>query len=184
LKVPAQIFKGDSAKWDDEAIYDGKRNLILPSDWTLKVVFNGPTKLTLTSSELNGGWTTEITATQSGNLTVGVYYWQAFATKDDQRITIDEGQLKVEANLDLEVSGFDGRSQTQKDLDAVQDAIRSLISGGAVQEYKINNREMKKMTLGELRNYESSLKYKLSVETRRQKIKNGEGDPLTLKIGF
>lgn len=59
-----------------------------------------------------------------------------------------------------------------------------MISNGAVQEYKINNRELKKMTLGELRSYESQLKFEVNREERLQKIRNGEGDPFTLKVRF
>lgn len=150
----------------------------------MSYVLNGPTKATFNSSSLNGGWQTIISSTDSASLQKGIYFWQAFATKGSERITLGSGRIEAKANLSTEDQGFDGRSQARKDLDAVQAAMRAIVSGGAVQEYKIGNRELRKMSMADLITLESKYKLEVSREERKLKMKNGEGDPFTLKVRF
>jgi hypothetical protein len=66
------------------------------------------------------------------------WYWQAVATKTGSTVTLGAGQLAVLAALNYTGTpgAVDGRTQAQKDLDAVQAAIRTIDSwwcGSAVQ---------------------------------------------------
>ena len=81
-------------------------------------------------------------------------------------------------------SAFDGRSQSQKDLDACQAAIRSLMSGGAVQEYRIGTRSLKRYDLAELLALESRLKAQVARESKAAMIANGLGNPHNLFVRF
>ena len=114
----------------------------------------------------------------------GKYYWQAAATKASEKITLSAGQLKIIPSLANAQPNFDGRSQVEKDLDAVQSAMRSIIAGGAVQEYTISNRSLRKMTMPDLILLESKLKADLTKEQKAQKIKDGMGNPDALYIRF
>jgi hypothetical protein len=95
---------------------------------------------------------------------------------------------KIEVQASLAYSGtpgaFDGRSQTQKDLEAVQAAIRSLMAGGATQEYRIGNRSLKRYDLADLLALESRLKAQVARENKAQIIDSGLGDPNNLFIRF
>ena len=79
---------------------------------------------------------------------------------------------------------FDGRSQAQKDLEAVQAAIRTIISGGAVAEYRIGTRSLKKYELSELLTLESRLKAEVVREKKAEMIANGLGNPSSLFVRF
>jgi hypothetical protein len=81
-------------------------------------------------------------------------------------------------------SAFDGRSQSQKDLDAVQAAIRAMIAGGAVAEYSIGSRRLKKMELNDLLAFESTLKAAVKREQAAQLHANGLGNPHNLFVRF
>jgi hypothetical protein len=87
----------------------------------------------------------------------------------------------------LEYSGtpgaFDGRSQAQQDLDAVQAAIRALISGGAKQ-YTIGSRSFTKVDLSDLMERESRLKAEVKREQMAELINNGLGNPHNLFVRF
>ena len=88
----------------------------------------------------------------------------------------------------LEYSGnavnYDGRSQVEKDLEVIQTAIRNIISGGVVQEYKIGTRSAKKYELKELLMLESRYKAELVREKQADMIANGLGNPRATFVRF
>ena len=79
---------------------------------------------------------------------------------------------------------FDGRTQAQKDLDAVKAAIRSIVAGGAVSEYRIGTRNLKRYDLSELLELESRLKSIVAKENKAKLIASGLGDPHNLYVRF
>ena len=131
------------------------------------------------------GWEFTLAAATSAGFDAGTWYWQAIATSGSDKVTMGAGQLQVLAAL--EYSGapgaFDGRSQAQQDLDAVQAAIRAIISGGAKQ-YTIGSRSFTKLDLGELMERESKLKAEVKREQMAELINNGQGNPHNLFVRF
>lgn len=184
MKIPLKINAGDSSTWIDEATKDNLGNDISSPDWTLTYKLAGPSVLSLTAIAYEGGWSTSLTSTQSAALIHGKYYWQATATKALEKITLSAGQLQIIQSLTNAQPGFDGRTQIEKDLDAVQSAMRAIIAGGAVQEYTISNRSLRKMTMPDLILMETKLKVDLAKEQKAQKIKDGMGNPDILYIRF
>jgi hypothetical protein len=184
VKIPNVLVQGDSLTWKDCSTWDNARNPITSDIWTLTYVIRGPSVLDLTAGADGSGWATSITSSQSSGLTPGAYFWQAFATNAQQRITLGSGQLTVEANLSSQTAPYDGRSQTQKDLEAVQAAMRAIVTGGGVQRYSIGNRSVEKMSMADLIAIESKLKYRLALERRKESIENGNGDPTKLLVRF
>ena len=132
------------------------------------------------------GWEFNISATDSALFDAGDWFWQAIASKGSEKITIGYGNLKVEAALEYAglPGAFDGRSQAKKDLEAVQAAIRTLIAGGAVQEYKIGNRNLKRYDLPDLIQLEGRLKAEVKREDQAELIANGLGNPRNMFVRF
>jgi hypothetical protein len=97
---------------------------------------------------------------------------------------IEQGRVKVIANFATADQNFDARSQTRKDLDAVQSLIRQLVQTGGVVEYRIGDRQAKKYDLAELRAEESKLLFRLAREERADRIAQGLGDPLSKYVRF
>lgn len=187
MKIPAKITAGDTLTWNDCPAKDYLGNQIDSSAYDLKYEFRGPTTLTVTASVgTGGGWTSTITPTQSTGLGAGLFYWQAIATKTagGERHTLGSGTLEVLADLTTATSGYDGRSQSEIDLDAVRAAIRALVSGGAVAEYTIGNRSVRKLGLADLRALESQLAIRVARERKAQKLANGLGNPSNVFVRF
>ena len=183
MRIPSKITRGDSIAWDDESTKDNLGNLI-DSTWTLNYAIRGPKKLDLVSSSSGSGWTTSIDSSASSTLTKGIYFWQAFAEKSGSKVTLGSGQIEVLEDLsEITTDNYDGRSQARKDLDAVQTAIRNIVTGG-VQSYTIQGRQFNKINLGDLRVLESQLKFQVNMEEREQKMKSGQGHPFNLKVRF
>lgn len=189
MKIPAQIRAGDTVKWRDVASRDVFGNAITSSDWTLTYYLRFDKThegATVVGTVYGTGWEFSIAQGTSAGFDAGTWYWQAEATKAGEHVTLGAGQLTVLAGMSYTglPAAFDGRTQAQKDLDAVQAAVRAMVSGGAVAEYSIGSRRLKKMELSDLLALESSLKAEVKREQKAAMIANGLGNPHNLFVRF
>lgn len=190
MNIPAQIRAGDTVKWRDVAGADNLGNAISSGGgWSLIYSLRTNTAsegATVTGTAYGTGWEFTISQTTSAAFDAGQWFWQAIATAGSEKLTLGAGQLEVLAALNYTGTpgAFDGRTQAQKDLDAVQSAIRSIISGGAVAEYTIGSRRLKKMEMTDLLTLESSLKASVKREQAAQLQANGLGNPHNLYVRF
>ncbi len=189
MNIPAQIRAGDTVTWRDEASRDNLGAAITSSGWTLTYYLRTNTAsegATVVGTSAGEGWQFTIAATTSAGFDAGQWYWQALATSGADKLTIGSGQLQVLAGLSYTGSpaAFDGRSQAQKDLEAVQAAIRAIVSGGVVQEYKIGTRSLKKYEMADLIQLESKLKAEVKREQAATMVANGLGSPHNLFVRF
>ena len=189
MNIPTTIRAGDTVKWRDDASVDVFGNEITSSDWTLKYYLRTNTAsegATSTGSAYGTGWEFTLAASTTANFDAGNWYWTAVATKDSEVITLGNGSLTVEAALTYSGTpgAFDGRTQAQKDLDAVQAAIRAIVDGGVVQEYRIGTRNLKKYDLPDLIQLEGKLKAEVKREQQAELIANGLGNPRNMFVRF
>jgi hypothetical protein len=191
VNFPARITEGDTVKWRDDASTDVFGNAISsPTGWTLTYYFRFDRNnhgATAVGTAYGQGWQFSLTAaTTEGFHPDDTGYWQAVATKAGETVTLGSGQFEIDANLAYTgtPAAVDNRSQAQKDLDAVQAAIRAMISGGAVAEYTIGSRRLKKMELADLLALESNLKASVKREQAAQLQANGLGNPHNLFVRF
>jgi hypothetical protein len=191
MTIPATIRAGDTVTWRDDATTDSLGNAVTSGTWSLSYFLRSATAgatggLTVASTSYGSGWETTISTTSSATLAAGGWYWQARATNGANAITTGTGSLTVLAALNYTgtPAAFDGRSQARQDLDAVQAAIRSLISGGAVKRYTIGSRQLERFGLAELIELENRLKAQVAKEEAAQRMANGLGDPRNLFVRF
>jgi len=189
MKIPSTIRAGDTIAWRDDAAADALGNTITSSDWTL--IYYLRTNATSAGATVTGaaygyGWESTISAATSAGFTTGTWYWQAISTRGTEKHTLGAGQLTVLAALSYTGTpgAVDGRTQSQVDLDAVQAAMRALLTGGAVKQYTIGNRQLTKFTLAELREYESILLARVNREKTAEMVANGMGSPRNLFVRF
>ncbi len=132
----------------------------------------------------DGGW--DFTYKAPTDLSPGIYFFAIRAiNKADSTIVklIANGQMTFVGDIGG-TAAFDGRSQSRKDLDAVQAAIRAIISGGAVAEYTIGTRHLKKMPMTDLLVLESRLKAMVAREEKAERIAQGLGSPNNMYVRF
>lgn len=189
MNIPAEIRAADTVKWRDVSARDNLGNIIDSGSWTLTYYLR-----TNTASEgaavvgvaYGNGWELTIPSATSAVFDAGQWYWQAIATQGSEKVTLGAGQLKVTPALSYAGSpaAFDGRSQAQKDLDAVDAAIRAIVSGGVVQEYTIGSRRLKKYDLGELQVLRSRLIAEVKREQAASLMAQGLGNPHNVFVRF
>jgi len=189
VNIPSEIRAGDTLQWRDVAGVDNLGNEVSSSDYTLTYYlrFNAASEgATVVGTAYGTGWQFSIAAATSVNFDAGTWYWQAVATKTGSTITLGSGQSTVLAALSYSgtPAALDGRSQAQKDLDAVQAAIRTIVAGGVVRQYTIGNRSLSKYDLTDLLALETKLKADVNREQKAQLIANGLGNPFNLFVRF
>lgn len=190
MKIPALIRDGDTVRWLDEATVDVFGAAIDSSThslvYFLRANASGAAE-TLTSTASGSGWLFTWAVAESV-ATSTLYYWQAVATAiaGGAKTTLGSGSLTIEPSLAYvgTPGAYDGRSQAELDLAAVQLAIRTLLAGGSTKEYKIGNRSLKRYDLAELLQLEAKLKADVARELKAEKMANGLGNSQLMFVRF
>ena len=190
MTFPTQIRAGDFVQWRIPADQDVFGNSISSPDWSVVYYLrtnSGNEGATVNSSAYLDGFEFSIPATTTANFDAGDWFYQAVANKSGQEIqTIYTGSFKVLATMSYSgtPTPFDGRSQVEKDLENIEAAIRTIINGGVIKEYKIGNRNAKKYELAELLTLKSQLKVELVREKQAEMMANGLGNPRATFVRF
>jgi len=164
---PKQFVKGESVSWT-RSFTDYPAGT-----WALNYYFRGRDHgFNVTATADGTAFVAEIPSLTGKD--PGFYQWQAFVTKDSQKILVDSGKVEILPDLSAihETAGFDERSQAEIDLEAV----RLMISGKAakdVQEYQINNRQLRHIPISELLKLEENLMSRVMREKRAKRRKRG-----------
>ena len=162
---------------------------MLSSVWTLTYFLRSNTAAegatVVGVADAVGGWDFTLAAATTTDFDAGTWYWTAQATSGLLAQTLGTGSLTVLPSLAYTgtPAAFDGRSQNEIDLAAVQTAIRTIVSGG-VSQYAIGSRQATKLDLGMLMKREAMLKGEVARERAAEKIAAGLGDPRNLFVRF
>lgn len=166
--------------WEDWDSEDFNLSFVLASGATI-VTFSS-----VANTDGCGGWITTIQPPES-NLAAGLYSWQAILTAisdSTDHQAIGAGQVKVLPNLASVPSNYDPRSPNEITLANIRAAIQNLMSGGAIQEYRIEGRLRHNYTLAELIQLESRYVQLVAIEKNQERIKNGLPNADNIKIRF
>jgi hypothetical protein len=186
MNIPGQLAAGDSYTWQDDPTQDNLNNPITSDAWALTYYLRGPNALTLTGQATPPGWQVSITSTQSQGLQPGNYYWQAAVTNGGQRMTLGTGMIQITPNLAYgnNPAAYDGRSQSEQALDAINSEIQARLTGGMVEDYTIGNRSLKKTPMKDLIELQARYKTIVARERQAQKIAQGLGNPRAMFVRF
>lgn len=189
MAPPASLRAGDTTTWIEPSTTDQFGNALTSASWTLTTFlrFNASAEaVTVTGvARSDGGWDNTITATASGGMEAGTWYWQTTATSGSTVLTIGAGSLTVQPSLAYTgtAAAFDGRSQAEQDLEAVQATIRGIIASKS-KYYQIGSRQYTALDLPALMQRESQLKAIVSRERAAEKVAAGLGNPGNLFVRF
>ena len=191
ILVPDLIYAGDTVIFDVPAFKDAIGTTIDSGTYTLKWYARTNTAsegATITGVAEGDGWRITIPASTTANFDAGLWTWQAVATEDtnNTQYTAGRGQFTVKATASYTGTpgAFDDRSRAEIDLENVDAAIRTFSSGGMVQEYSIGGRSLRRYKMTELLELRSTLQNEVAMERRREKIRQGLGNPGLAKVRF
>lgn len=189
MTVPAEIVAGSTVVWIEPAATGPAGEPATSASWTLTVTFrtnaSGEGAAVTGTARSDGGWDVALSAALTTDWADGTWYWQRKITSGSDVVITGSGTTTVLPSLAYtgEPTAFDGRTQAEKDLEAVQAAIRAIISKGAKQ-YSIGSRSYTSQDLGQLMQREAQLKAIVARERAAEKIAQGLGDPGTMFVRF
>ena len=191
ILVPGLIYAGDTVVFDVPSFTDAIGTVIDSGTYTLKFYARTNTAsegATITGTAEGDGWRITIPASTTTDFDAGLWTWQAVATEDtdNTQYTAGRGQFTVKASAVYSGTpgAFDDRSRAEIDLEKVDAAIRTLSTGGMVQEYSIGGRSLRRYKMTELLELRSTLQNEVAMERRREKIRQGLGNPGLAKVRF
>lgn len=189
MGIPAAIRAGDTASWVQPAAIDLLGNPLTAAEWALTTFlrFNAASEAitVVGSARSDGGWDNSVAAATTAGMNAGTWYWQSQATSGATVITLGAGSLTVEPSLAYTgtATAFDGRSQAEQDLEAVQSAIRGIIAGKS-KYYMIGTRQFTALDLPALMERESQLKAIVARERAAESLAAGLGNPRRMFVRF
>jgi hypothetical protein len=189
ILVPDLIYAGDTVVFDVPAFKDSIGTSIDSGTYTLTWYARTNTAseaATIVGVTEGDGWRVTVPAATTTNFDAGLWTWQAIATYSTVQYTAGRGQFTVKATASYTGTpgAFDDRSRAEIDLDYVEAAIRTLAQGGMVQEYTIGGRSLRRYKMQELLQLRDTLKNEIALERKREKIRQGLGNPGLAKVRF
>lgn len=191
ILVPDLIYAGDTVIFDVPSFTNSIGTVIDSGTYTLKWYARTNTAsegTTITGTAEGDGWRITIPASTTTDFDAGLWTWQAVATEDtnNTQYTAGRGQFTVKSSAVYSGTpgAFDDRSRAEIDLEKVDAAIRTLSTGGMVQEYSIGGRSLRRYKMTELLELRSTLQNEVAMERRREKIRQGLGNPGLAKVRF
>ena len=190
MQIPASIRANSTIKWREASQVDPFGDPIQSTDsWVMKFYLRTNTASeghTTTGSTYGTGWEFSISASDSSAFDAGDWFWNCEVSKGSDKYIVGSGALEVLQALAFTGTpgALQGKSQLQQDYEAVESAIRTLISGGVLKEYSIGGRSLKKYELNDLIALKDRLYFKLQKKKKDELIKNGQGNPHHLLVRF
>lgn len=173
MGVPVSIFAGDTVKFNIPATADYSSTTSWVATYVMKHETGSDSINSTGVADGSGGWNFTLSAASTSSLHVDNHWFQLYVTKAAERFTLQQGTVEVFGNIAAGGASYDGRSQSQVDLEAVQAEMRARITGGGVQEYTIGNRSLKKVPMTDLIALESKLKADVARDLRAARIAKG-----------
>ena len=132
--------------------------------WALTLALRGEGKADALGVAADAGWSVDIPT----DLVVGHYWWQVIVNRGGEQFVPLSGELEITPDLLSLDTGFDGRSEAQKGLDAVESALANKATKDQLS-YKINGRELQRYSVSDL----LQLRTFFVNKVRREKGKSG-----------
>lgn len=174
MAIPTSIYAGDTVTFNIPATTDYTSTASWVGTFVLKHRTATDSVSVTGVADGAGGWDFTVSAATTTGLSVDTHWFQFYVTLSGVRHTLQQGELRVLGNIAAGSATFDGRSQAQIDLAAVQAEIRGRMNGGqGASEYTIGNRSLKKIPLADLIALQSQLRADVSREARAARIAKG-----------
>ena len=189
ILVPDLIYLADTIIFDvpsfSNSIGDSIDNINYTLIWYARTN-KGNEGATITGVDEGSGWRVTVPSSTTTTFETGTWTWQAIATYGSLQYTAGRGQFTVKASAAYSGTpqAFDDRSRAEIDLGHVKDAIRTLAEGKMVQEYSIGGRSLKRYKMSELLQLKAELKNEIEMERRKEKMRQGLGNPGLAKVRF
>ena len=117
--------------------------------WDLSLYLRGPVNADIAATDDSTSHKLTIPAATSEDFTAGQYWYSLRVTDGTDTFEIEKGTINVLPDLLSKEAGYDGRSQAEIALAAI-DAVLANRATMDQERYRINNRELYRTNIGDL----------------------------------
>ena len=118
-------------------------------EWSLSLMLRGASTIDLAATAENNQHRFRANAAATGAWAPGTYWFSLRATRGDEVVEVESGQLVVTPDMAAAPEGFDGRTPAQIALEAIE-AVLAKRATMDQERYRINNRELYRTPIAEL----------------------------------
>lgn len=118
-------------------------------EWTVTILMRGASVIDLAAVAEGSQHRISADATTTGSWSPGNYWYSIRATDGTDVVEVEQGSLVVTPDMANAAAGFDGRSQAQIALEAI-DAVLGKRATMDQERYRINNRELYRTPISDL----------------------------------
>lgn len=178
---PAEFVAGNYIQW--KIPEDADRSIA--AGWVLSYAMVTKSKsleITCTDDGANHHLSTIAVAT-SKDLPSGVYSWQSYLTKADERHPVGAGSLEVLKNFASLDAGFDGRSYWKITLENIEAVLQERATKDQ-SSYTVNGRQLSRTSVPDLIMLYDKAKAKVVGEDQAEKQRLGLGGSNNIHVRF
>lgn len=118
-------------------------------EWSVSILLRGASVINLSAVAEGSQHRVTANATVTAAWTPGNYWYSIRATRDADVVEVEQGSLLIAPDMAAAAVGFDGRSQAETALEAI-DAVLGKRATMDQERYRINNRELYRTPIGDL----------------------------------
>lgn len=178
---PEQIRAGDTVKVKRSDIGTDYPNSTFTAKFQARGLGQHSQTFSVTATADGSDYLFTFTATATASYTVDDYRFIVTVESGSDRVTVDEGTIKILS--DLPNANVEQRTHAQ----IVLDKIETLLQGKAdsdVANYSINNRSLTKMSPDELLKWRDYYKAEVLRDKRIERAKSGQGSGNQVLVRF
>lgn len=149
-------------------------------DWSLEALLRGENIIDISAEASEKNHRFLVSAAETADWAPGVYWYSIRATRGDEVVEVDSGQITIKPNLAAIDGGHDGRNHVQRVLEAIEAVLEKRASIDQ-ERYTINNRELWRTPIAELLNLRDRYRSELR---RMNRAKNGTLFNQAVRVGF
>lgn len=135
--------------------------------WTVNVLLRGASSFDLPCTQEGSQHRIHVDALTTGQWAPGDYWYSIRATNGVDVVEVDQGHIRVMPDLASVEAGYDGRTQAQIALEAI-DAVMAKRATRDQERYRINNRELYRTPIADLLKLRSYYAEQVARERRAQ----------------
>lgn len=140
-------------------------------EWRLQAVLRGPGLIGTLQAEPDGhNHRFRVSAAETAKWVPGDYWYSVRALQGETVLELEAGKISVQIDLAQEGTGFNGASHTERVLAAIE-AVLERRATLDQEEYRINNRELKRTPIADLLRLRD--RYRMELQ-RAKAARNGK----------
>lgn len=150
--------------------------------WVLQIFLRGPQAIQIQATAKANQHQFNATATTTATWKPGLYAYALRASRDDDVIEVESGQIQILQNLATVPDGTDMRTDNQRSLDSIKAVLANRATKDQ-QSYTIQGRSLERTPIADLMKLRQYFQNLVNQESRRARGESSLGRTIHVRFG-